>query len=87
MISSFFLVSYNGHLYGSPTEANRSGSENVIGGQAFLIKLRPTAERSPSAMVLEPPYTLNGTADRDPSLPPRWRHMKLVLALVSSGNY
>ena len=46
-----------------------------LGGQAFTIKLRPTIERSSSAMVLEPPYSLNGT-HVDPSLPPRWRQMK-----------
>lgn len=51
------------------------GSANAIGGQAFVIKLRPTAERSPSSMLLEPPYTLNGT-HVDPTLPPRWRQMK-----------
>ncbi|KAH9083405.1 carbohydrate esterase family 9 protein [Lactarius deliciosus] len=37
------------------------GSANAIGGQAFTIKLRKTAERSPTAMLLEPPYQLNGT--------------------------
>ncbi|KAJ7144300.1 hypothetical protein C8R44DRAFT_657766 [Mycena epipterygia] len=49
------------------------GSANNIGGQAFLIKLRPTAERSTSAMILEPPLTLflNDTSAR-----PKWRHMK-----------
>ncbi|KAF7342244.1 Composite domain of metallo-dependent hydrolase [Mycena venus] len=31
------------------------GSANNIGGQSFLIKPRPTAERSTSAMLLEPP--------------------------------
>lgn len=51
------------------------GSADAIGGQAFPIKLRPTAERSPTSMLIELPYTLNGT-DVDPSLPPRWRHMK-----------
>ncbi|KIK33891.1 hypothetical protein CY34DRAFT_98856 [Suillus luteus UH-Slu-Lm8-n1] len=51
------------------------GSANDIGGQAFIIKLRPTAERSPSSMLLEPPYTLNGS-HFDHSLTPRWRHMK-----------
>ncbi|KAF5376851.1 hypothetical protein D9757_008881 [Collybiopsis confluens] len=51
------------------------GSANNIGGQAVLIKLRPTAERSVSAMVLEPPRTLfiNSTEDID-YIP--WRHMK-----------
>ncbi|KAJ6555140.1 hypothetical protein DFH09DRAFT_1038104 [Mycena vulgaris] len=49
------------------------GSANNIGGQSFLIKLRPTAERSTSSMLLEPPHTLflNGSDGR-----PRWRHMK-----------
>ncbi|KAJ6537943.1 hypothetical protein B0H19DRAFT_1181333 [Mycena capillaripes] len=49
------------------------GSANNIGGQAFLIKLRPTGERSTSAMILEPPETLflNNTNSR-----PTWRHMK-----------
>ena len=51
------------------------GSANAIGGQAFPIKLRPTAERSPSSMVLEPPYSLNGS-DYKYTGPPRWRHMK-----------
>ncbi|KAG7444373.1 carbohydrate esterase family 9 protein [Guyanagaster necrorhizus] len=51
------------------------GSANGIGGQGFVIKLRPTAERSPSSMLLEPPFSINNT-DVDPSLPPRWRQMK-----------
>ncbi|KAI0949512.1 hypothetical protein AcW1_009102 [Taiwanofungus camphoratus] len=51
------------------------GSANAIGGQAFVIKLRPTEERSPSSMLLEPPFGYNGS-EIDPSLPPRWRHMK-----------
>ncbi|KAJ7150716.1 hypothetical protein C8R46DRAFT_1123967 [Mycena filopes] len=48
------------------------GSANNIGGQAFLIKLRRTAERSSSAMVLEPPHSLflNTSARQT------WRHMK-----------
>ncbi|KAF9220135.1 hypothetical protein BS17DRAFT_787951 [Gyrodon lividus] len=51
------------------------GSANNIGGQAFIIKLRETKERSPSSMLVEPPYTLNGS-NFDHDLPPRWRHMK-----------
>ncbi|EGO27865.1 hypothetical protein SERLADRAFT_360423 [Serpula lacrymans var. lacrymans S7.9] len=51
------------------------GSSNAIGGQAFMMKLRKTPERSPSSMILEPPHTLNGT-DNGPNLTPRWRHMK-----------
>jgi hypothetical protein len=46
-----------------------------IGGQAFTIKLRPTQERTPTSMLLEPPFSLNGT-HVDPNLPPRWRQMK-----------
>lgn len=47
---------------------------NLVGGQAFFVKLRKTLERSPSSMVIEPPYGLNGT-EPDPDKP-RWRHMK-----------
>lgn len=45
-----------------------------------MIKLRSTAERSAISKVIEPPYTLNGT-DYDPTLPPRWRHMKYVFSV------
>ncbi len=63
---------------GGVTTANvLPGSADAIGGQAFTIKLRPTAERSPSSMILEPPHGLNGS-EIDPTLPPRWRQMKLV---------
>ncbi|KAH9858830.1 hypothetical protein C2E23DRAFT_800280 [Lenzites betulinus] len=51
------------------------GSLNAIGGQGFVIKHRPTEERSPTSMLLEPPYGLNGS-EVDPKSPPRWRHMK-----------
>ncbi|KAJ7273060.1 hypothetical protein C8J57DRAFT_1316535 [Mycena rebaudengoi] len=54
------------------------GSANAVGGQAFVAKLRPTQERSPSSLLLEPPFELDGTAsevDRE-GVPPRWRHMK-----------
>lgn len=47
------------------------GSANAIGGQAFAIKLRRTAERSPTSMLLEPPYEVVGGHG-----PPRWRYMK-----------
>ncbi|KAI6021404.1 composite domain of metallo-dependent hydrolase [Pisolithus microcarpus] len=64
-------------ISGGVTTANvLPGSANAIGGQAFVIKLRPTAERSPSSMLLEPPYTINNT-QVDPTLRPRWRQMKL----------
>ncbi|THH28414.1 hypothetical protein EUX98_g5775 [Antrodiella citrinella] len=51
------------------------GSGNAIGGQAFMIKLRKTKERSPTAMLLEPPNTLNGS-EPDHDQPLRWRHLK-----------
>ncbi len=54
------------------------GSANGIGGQAFVIKYRPTAEKSPSSMLLEPPHSIINGSNVDPSLPPRWRQMKYV---------
>ncbi|KAG6834546.1 hypothetical protein H0H93_009038 [Arthromyces matolae] len=48
-------------------------TNQIQGGQSFLIKLRPTNERSAISKVLEPPRTLvgNQTSDYIP-----WRHMK-----------
>ncbi|KAJ7150973.1 carbohydrate esterase family 9 protein [Mycena crocata] len=67
---------YRLSISGGVTTANvLPGSANAIGGQAFVIKLRPTAERSASAMLLEPPFSLNGTYV-DPFQRPRWRQMK-----------
>ncbi|KAJ7669296.1 carbohydrate esterase family 9 protein [Mycena polygramma] len=67
---------YRLSISGGVTTANvLPGSADAIGGQAFVIKLRPTAERSSSAMLLEPPFSLNGT-HVDPSQRPRWRQMK-----------
>ncbi|KAL1674796.1 hypothetical protein EV122DRAFT_219970 [Schizophyllum commune] len=51
------------------------GSANAIGGQGFVIKFRPTSERSPSSTLLEPPFGLNGT-EAEVEVPPRWRHIK-----------
>ncbi|KAI0658489.1 composite domain of metallo-dependent hydrolase [Cubamyces menziesii] len=50
------------------------GSENVIGGQAFMVKLRKTSERTSMSMLIEPPYALNGSKP-DPDLPGRWRYL------------
>ncbi|KAI0305776.1 carbohydrate esterase family 9 protein [Multifurca ochricompacta] len=50
------------------------GSANAIGGQAFTIKLRKTAERSPTAMLIEPPHELNGTFPVSGTVP--WRQIK-----------
>ncbi|KAF7330339.1 Carbohydrate esterase family 9 protein [Mycena venus] len=41
----------------------------------FVIKIRPTKERSSSALLLEPPFGINGS-EVDYNVPPRWRHMK-----------
>ncbi|PCH43667.1 hypothetical protein WOLCODRAFT_153717 [Wolfiporia cocos MD-104 SS10] len=51
------------------------GSANAIGGQGFTIKLRKTSERSPTSMLLEPPYQINSSFPPS-SDPPRWRQMK-----------
>ncbi|KAL7282640.1 hypothetical protein ACG7TL_004113 [Trametes sanguinea] len=50
------------------------GSENVIGGQAFILKLRKTSQRTPTSMLVDPPFTLNDSAP-DPNLPFRWRYL------------
>ena len=50
----------------------------ITGGQSFVIKLRPTDDRSVSSKLLEPPYSLNGTHVDYRALTPRWRHMKYV---------
>lgn len=55
---------------------------NWSGGQAFVIKLRPTEERSPSSMLLEPPFTFNGSGIEEVQ-PPRWRQLKYVPFLYS----
>ncbi|KIY67487.1 composite domain of metallo-dependent hydrolase [Cylindrobasidium torrendii FP15055 ss-10] len=52
------------------------GSANSVGGQAFVVKYRPTAEKTPSAMLLEPPHSIVNGSYVDPTLPPRWRQMK-----------
>lgn len=51
------------------------------GGQAFMVKLRKTSMRTPTSMLIEPPYTLNGSTP-DPNLPARWRHLKYVVCYV-----
>ncbi|KAJ7510331.1 hypothetical protein B0H11DRAFT_1958549 [Mycena galericulata] len=61
------------------------GSADAMGGQAFVIKVRPTEERSSSSLLLEPPFGLNGSAV-DFDVPPRWRHMKHACARVYDGT-
>ncbi|KAF9012391.1 hypothetical protein BDQ17DRAFT_1419786 [Cyathus striatus] len=78
---------YQLSISGGVTTANvLPGSADAIGGQAFVIKLRPTHERTASAMLLEPPFGLNGT-EVDPSIPPRWRQMKHACGENPSGVY
>lgn len=43
-----------------------------------MIKLRKTSQRTPTSMIVEPPYQLNGT--RPDPYAPRWRHLMYVLA-------
>jgi hypothetical protein len=52
--------------------------EDIPAGQAFMMKLRKTAERSPTSMVIEPPQELNGSHFYS-SDPPRWRYLKCVV--------
>ncbi|KAI1784439.1 composite domain of metallo-dependent hydrolase [Ganoderma leucocontextum] len=51
------------------------GSANAIGGQAVLIKLRSTADRAPTGMLLENPYERNRSV-YDPHNYFRYRQMK-----------
>lgn len=50
-----------------------------------MIKLRKTSEQSPTSMLLEPPYSLNGSAV-DLSSTPRWRHMKYVFRVIKEAT-
>ena len=68
-----FLIAA-GHCYSDLTAC--------AGGQAFTIKLRKTAERSPTAMLLEPPYQLNGTYSASGAVP--WRQMKYFIFSIDS---
>ncbi|KAJ7086055.1 hypothetical protein B0H15DRAFT_939618 [Mycena belliarum] len=62
------------------------GSADAMGGQGFVIKLRPTKEKSSFSLLLEPPYGLNGS-EVDYNLPPRWRHMKHACGENPAGVY
>ncbi|KAJ6625571.1 hypothetical protein B0H10DRAFT_2001975 [Mycena sp. CBHHK59/15] len=77
---------YRLSISGGLTTANvLPGSADAIGGQAFVIKLRPTAERSSSSMLLEPPLSINGSVD--PFQRPRWRQMKHACGENPSRTY
>ncbi|EGO25467.1 hypothetical protein SERLADRAFT_437208 [Serpula lacrymans var. lacrymans S7.9] len=62
------------------------GSANAIAGQGFAIKLRKTAEHSPTSMLLEPPYTVNSSFP-DYSITPRWRQLKQACGENPSSVY
>ncbi|BGP18790.1 hypothetical protein JCM10213_003446 [Rhodosporidiobolus nylandii] len=56
------------------------GSANNVGGQAFVIKLRPTAERTIDSRVVEMPWNVArpGGEKKKRGDPPRVRHMKMA---------
>ncbi|KAJ3568393.1 hypothetical protein NP233_g5742 [Leucocoprinus birnbaumii] len=60
------------------------GSANAIGGQAFVIKLRETSEKSPSSMLVERPYQANETHLNSP---PRWRYIKHACGENPSSSF
>jgi len=59
-----------------------SHGTSVLGGQAFVIKLRGTQERSSTSKILEPPSSLTHSVNQTGYV--HWRHMKYVLVSVSS---
>jgi len=52
-------------------------NQHITAGQAFMMKLRKTMERSPTSMIIEPPKDINGSYV-GLSDPPRWRYLKYV---------
>ena len=52
-----------------------------IGGQAFMIKLRKTREKSPFSMIVEPPHSLVGSQSNFEHL--RWRHLQYETSFPS----
>ncbi|KAF9069767.1 composite domain of metallo-dependent hydrolase [Rhodocollybia butyracea] len=66
-----YLLSVSGGL---TTALILPGSANAIGGQAYVVKLRKTAERSTSAMILEPPHQIDSSSSSEAFV--RWRHIK-----------
>ncbi|KAJ7189546.1 hypothetical protein GGX14DRAFT_547061 [Mycena pura] len=73
---------------GSLLTLPNAGSANAMGNssnarQGFVIKLRPTEERSTSS---EPPFGLNSSAV-DYNVPHRWRHMKHACGVNPDSSY
>jgi hypothetical protein len=65
------------------------GSANNVGGQAFVIKLRPTPERTIDSLVLEMPWNvkLPSGERKVKGDPPRWRHMMMACGENIRGVY
>jgi hypothetical protein len=55
---------------------NTYPSNACSGGQGFVIKTRKTSERTVASLLLEPPFSINGTVPTDGNL--RWRYLKQV---------
>lgn len=51
----------------------------------MVIKLRPTEARTPTGLMLENPWEINGTV-YDPSVGFRWRQMKYVSVVPPSRS-
>ncbi|KIY68393.1 hypothetical protein CYLTODRAFT_421612 [Cylindrobasidium torrendii FP15055 ss-10] len=68
---------------GTTTALILPGSSGAIGGQAFTIKTRPTGEKTPSSMLVEAPFNLNGTKEQ----PLRWQQMKHACGENPAGVY
>ncbi|KAF7292325.1 Amidohydro-3 domain-containing protein [Mycena chlorophos] len=54
---------------GATSALIQSGGKNTLGSQAFVVKLRPTLEKSPTSMLVEPRF------GQDNDNPKFWRHL------------
>ena len=54
---------------------------SLTGGEAYVIKPRQTKERSPTSLLVEPPFSLN-TSNINYDDPPRWRHLKHACGMI-----
>ena len=55
--------------------------DRSLGGQAFMIKLRKTREKSPFSMIVEAPQNLGGSQSNLEHL--RWRHLQYEASFLS----
>lgn len=63
------------------------GSANLLGGQAFPIKLRATKAKTPESLVLEMPYNIKSNATWKEGERPRFRHVKMACGEVCTVSY